>query len=216
MQEEHGREIMKKRIGYMNKMKKCFFVVVTIIFTLLISLAMVSCDNGKAAGDEASKKATVEKADKSDETVGEEPKQSESTEESGEDVSSDESSKSVSEEKNIKNNNSKAKTAADSSAKKTTQTQAKSTCYISIDGYCSNKSIEVKSGDSVYSILMRSGASVSGSSSYVRGINGLFEFDKGPQSGWKYSVNGSTPGVGCGSYKVKAGDRIRWYYVTKL
>lgn len=118
--------------------------------------------------------------------------------------------------KNPGNNRSSEDSRQDAAAQTTQATQAKSVCYISIDGYCSGKSIEVRSGDTVYSILCRSGASVYGSSSYVKGINDLFEFDKGPQSGWKYSVNGVTPGVGCGSYSVKAGDNIRWYYVTHL
>ena len=106
-------------------------------------------------------------------------------------------------------NTSKATTAATTAA--TTQSQV---CYISIDGYCSGKAISIQGGDTAYSILTRSGASVSGSGSYVRGINGRFEFDEGPQSGWKYSVNGYTPNVGAGSYSVKAGDSISWYYVT--
>ena len=108
------------------------------------------------------------------------------------------------------------RTEAKSTAAKatTTATQARQVCYISIDGYCSGKAVALQGGDTAYSILTRSGASVSGSGSYVKGINGLFEFDKGPQSGWKYSVNGYTPNVGAGSYGVGAGDSISWYYVT--
>jgi hypothetical protein len=99
-------------------------------------------------------------------------------------------------------------------ATKQSQSSSSSVCYITVEGYCTNKSITLQGGDTVYSILKRTGASVSGSKSYVKGINGLYEFDKGPQSGWMYSVNGSTPNVSCGSYKVKAGDKIKWYYVT--
>ena len=115
------------------------------------------------------------------------------------------------EEKNTVKTSAKA-TAADKTT--TAATQAQQVCYISIDGYCSGKAISIKGGDTAYSILTRSGARVSGSGSYVKGINGLYEFDKGPQSGWKYSVNGYTPNVGAGSYSVKAGDNISWYYVT--
>lgn len=87
-------------------------------------------------------------------------------------------------------------------------------CYITIEGYCSSKEIELQGGDTAYSILTRSGATISGSGSYIKGINGKFEFDEGPTSGWVYSVNGTRPTVGCGSYTVKAGDIINWYYVT--
>lgn len=49
-------------------------------------------------------------------------------------------------------------------------------------------------------------------SAYVQGIGQLYEFDCGQGSGWKYSVNGTFPGVGCSSYSVQPGDVIRWLY----
>ncbi len=96
----------------------------------------------------------------------------------------------------------------------TAATEAKKVCYITIEGYCSGKEMSLQGGDTVYSILCRSGAAVSGSGHYIKGINGRFEFDEGPGSGWTYYVNGSKPTVGCGSCSVKAGDNIRWDYVT--
>ena len=123
----------------------------------------------------------------------------------------------------------KKETAQKTESQKTTQkseqatqketqkpTQAKQVCYISIEGYCSSKEISLQGGDTAYSVLCRSGASVSGSGHYIKGINGRFEFDEGPTSGWVYYVNGSRPTVGCGNYSVKAGDSITWDYVTKL
>ncbi len=93
-------------------------------------------------------------------------------------------------------------------------------CYITIDGYCDSKSVEIKSGDSVYDILKKSGASVSARSTgygvYIEGINGRFEFDEGPTSGWIYIVNGSRPSVSCSNYSVKSGDKIVWTYVEEL
>lgn len=41
----------------------------------------------------------------------------------------------------------------------------------------------------------------------------LSEFDNGPNSGWKYLVNGEYPGVGLRYYWLKNGDNIVWRYV---
>ncbi|WP_458414462.1 DUF4430 domain-containing protein [Schinkia sp. CFF1] len=51
-----------------------------------------------------------------------------------------------------------------------------------------------------------------GSTAYVAAINGLAEFDHGPTSGWKYSVNGYFPGSGAGTYKLSDGDQLEWVY----
>ena len=50
-------------------------------------------------------------------------------------------------------------------------------------------------------------------SSYVRGINYLYEFNAGPNSGWMYKVNGRKPNKGCNSYYLSGGEDILWYYV---
>ena len=47
---------------------------------------------------------------------------------------------------------------------------------------------------------------------YVSGIGNLYEFDCGAESGWKYSVNGVLPGVGCSRYTIKKGDEIVFFY----
>ena len=47
---------------------------------------------------------------------------------------------------------------------------------------------------------------------YVEGINHLYEFDCGPESGWMYKANGAFPNYGCSSYAVKDGDEILWIY----
>ena len=49
---------------------------------------------------------------------------------------------------------------------------------------------------------------------YIKGINGLMEFDYGSRSGWKYKVNGSYPSVGAGGYVLKDGDQVEWIYTT--
>ena len=50
---------------------------------------------------------------------------------------------------------------------------------------------------------------------YIEGINHLYEFDCGQQSGWMYKVNGWFPNYGCSSYKLEPGDTIVWAYTCK-
>ena len=50
------------------------------------------------------------------------------------------------------------------------------------------------------------------SSYYVEGINNLYEFDCGNESGWMYKVNGWFPNYGCSSYTLENGDDIVWCY----
>lgn len=50
---------------------------------------------------------------------------------------------------------------------------------------------------------------------YVEGINNLYEFDCGQQSGWMYKVNGWFPNYGCSKYILDDGDEIVWCYTCK-
>lgn len=52
-------------------------------------------------------------------------------------------------------------------------------------------------------------------SNYIEGINFLYEFDGGPQSGWMYSVNGWFPNYGCSNYYLSDGDVILWCYTCR-
>ena len=47
---------------------------------------------------------------------------------------------------------------------------------------------------------------------YIEGINHLYEFDCGFESGWMYQVNGSFPNYGCSAYELKGGEDIVWCY----
>jgi hypothetical protein len=80
--------------------------------------------------------------------------------------------------------------------------------------------ITVTEGDSVYDALQKAcksnSISLSGSSSYVKGIGGLNEKDCGGSSGWMYRVNGVTPNKSAGKYLLSSGDKIEWYYVTSI
>lgn len=91
------------------------------------------------------------------------------------------------------------------------------TCTISVDDFCSDKVVEIAEGGSVYDALKASGADISARKSthglYVEGINGRFEFDEGPSSGWVYTVNEERPSVSSDEYEVEADDKIIWEYV---
>lgn len=83
--------------------------------------------------------------------------------------------------------------------------------------------VDLKDGDTAASVLKRIAKShrlsyeISGSGelTYVQGIDGLYEFDDGPTSGWKYRVNGKVLDVGAGAYELKPGDRLEWFYTSE-
>lgn len=47
---------------------------------------------------------------------------------------------------------------------------------------------------------------------YIEGINHLYEFDCGFESGWMYKVNGWFPNYGCSAYELQGGEEIVWCY----
>ena len=51
---------------------------------------------------------------------------------------------------------------------------------------------------------------------YIQGINHLYEFSAGSESGWMYSVNGTFPNYGMSAYTVKNKDTIRMVYTCNL
>ena len=82
--------------------------------------------------------------------------------------------------------------------------------------------VEFADGETVFEVLKRA-CSYAGiqleysytpmyGSYYIEGINNLYEFDCGEQSGWMYKVNGWFPNYGCSSYTLKDGDTIVWCY----
>jgi uncharacterized protein YceK len=83
------------------------------------------------------------------------------------------------------------------------------------NGVIYSQKVEISDGDSVLKILKNSGLRVDVSGGYVKGIDNLYEFDCGDESGWTYSVNGVKPNVGASQYKVKENDQIKWSYVVK-
>lgn len=85
-----------------------------------------------------------------------------------------------------------------------------------------NSKVEIQEGDSVFDVLKRalisSGVHLEFSltpvynSAYIEGIGNLYEFDCGERSGWKFSVNGEVPRVGCSDVLVKPSDKIVFFY----
>lgn len=50
---------------------------------------------------------------------------------------------------------------------------------------------------------------------YVEGINQIYEFDCGGQSGWLYKVNNQFPNYGCSGFEVSPQDEIVWIYTCE-
>lgn len=47
---------------------------------------------------------------------------------------------------------------------------------------------------------------------YIEGINHLYEFDCGFESGWMYKVTEWFPNYGCSAYELHGGEEIVWSY----
>lgn len=56
----------------------------------------------------------------------------------------------------------------------------------------------------------------SGPTAYVKGIDNLYEFDRGGGSGWMYSVNNKFPNRSAGVWPIQPGDHIQWLYTEDL
>ena len=78
--------------------------------------------------------------------------------------------------------------------------------------------VTINEGDSVLDATLKAGVSVdytgSGATAYIRGINGLKEFDEGPMSGWLVKVDGVMISQSAGSYVVNNNQKIEWIYTT--
>jgi len=98
--------------------------------------------------------------------------------------------------------------------------------YVPANGVIlSTTRVNFSDGDTVFDVL-KSVCSYAGiqieyswtpmyNSYYIEGINYLYEFDCGPESGWMYKVNGWFPNYGCSSYVLSDGDSIVWTYTCK-
>lgn len=102
-----------------------------------------------------------------------------------------------------------------------TKNAKKITVSVSVNGNIVSGSDEVKLNknasayDALKALAKKMGWSILGGGSYVKGIGGEKEKSAGPQSGWTYSVNGTTPQKSAGSYKLKDGDSVDWTFVDE-
>ena len=101
----------------------------------------------------------------------------------------------------------------------------KSSCVPSNGVILTASTVRFAQGDTVFDVL-KAASSATGlqleysytpgyGSYYVEGINNLYEFDCGNESGWMYKVNGWFPNYGCSEYQVHDGDVIVWCYTCK-
>ena len=95
--------------------------------------------------------------------------------------------------------------------------------YVPANGtILATSSVEFEDGETVFEVLKRvcdyAGIQLEYSwtpiynSYYIEGINHLYEFDCGNESGWMYKVNGWFPNYGCSGYYLEDGDNIVWTY----
>ncbi|MCO7177058.1 DUF4430 domain-containing protein [Sporolactobacillus kofuensis] len=131
------------------------------------------------------------------------------------------SAESTSEEQSSKNPSKKS--SAPVGASNTSGSSHQERIHVEIKGY-DNKNfsgnMSYKDGMTAFSALkavadrknIELDYSGSGSTSYVKSINGQRAGDKSAQSGWTYSVNGKTPNVSSGIYKLHSGDTLVWNY----
>lgn len=105
-------------------------------------------------------------------------------------------------------------------------TEGKETLVPSDGQIYAQREVSFYEGESVFDILQRETKNnrihmeysffPGFNSNYVEGINNLYEFDCGKNSGWMYCVNGWYPNYGCSRYVVQDGDVIEWNYTCDL
>lgn len=77
--------------------------------------------------------------------------------------------------------------------------------------------VNLKDGDNPITILQRQlPGKVEVAGGYVRSIDGLAEFDKGPGSGWMYSINGVFYQESAEDKILKDGDEVKWLYTLNF
>jgi len=98
---------------------------------------------------------------------------------------------------------------------------------VPVDGVIfAKKEVEFFVGESVFDVVKREMVSnkihfefsttPAYNSSYIEGINNLYEFDCGELSGWIYRVNGKTASYGSSSYQLSDGDNVEILYSCDL
>lgn len=99
--------------------------------------------------------------------------------------------------------------------------------FVPSDGWIlASTEVEFSEGETVFDVLKRvcneAGIHMASrytpmyGSYYIEGINQLYEYDCGANSGWMYRVKGWYPNYGCSSYTLEDGDNIEWRYTCDL
>lgn len=184
-------------------------------------------------------KKVEDKPDKSEEDkedILEKKDETQTDKENHESKTEENKDQSVSSTKENKNagNTAKKSTSSSNNSSKNTQSKPsenkKSIVTITIVGpkdvgtILGPTKVEIDAGDTVFDVLKKVTRDKKiqmefkgrKSNVYIQGINNIYEFDKGPESGWIYRVNGEVPQVSCGGYSVKNCDNIEWLYTTDL
>ena len=96
---------------------------------------------------------------------------------------------------------------------------------ISIIGYDDNiiadkEVVTIEENDTVLDItekiIAKKEVSFEQKSGFIVSIDGQKQFDKGPESGWRYALNNQFPSLGAGSVSVKDGDEIIWIFALTI
>lgn len=125
-----------------------------------------------------------------------------------------------------KNNTSTKSNNQSAPAKETKQEKVEQTVTVSVTipsgvskgSGLSATAVTINDGDTVLDASLKAGIQIdysgSGATAYIKGINGLKEFDEGPLSGWLVKVDGALINRSAGSYQVKDKQKIEWVYTT--
>ena len=85
-----------------------------------------------------------------------------------------------------------------------------------------DEAVEITEGDTAFDVLQKAVQENkihmefegNGKDAYVVGIDNLYTFDKGENSGWLFYLNGESSTVGAGNLEVSDGDMVEWRFVA--
>ena len=196
------------------------------LISALMAVSMTACSNTQKK--DTKDQAQITTAAKENETQTEAAKTTSKKEKKNEKTTKTKNTKETTKTTTASKNESTAQTAEN----QTTEAKQEQSCefLISCKTVLSNKSalqsnyqvpsggkiyekkMEFEEGDTVMDVLKRTGVDIDVSKGYVAGIDGLYEFDCGKNSGWMYRVNGKFPNYMAGKCKLHDGDKVEWLY----
>ena len=196
------------------------------LISALMAVSMTACSN--AQKKDTKDQAQITTAAKENATQTEAAKTTSKKEKNEKKKDKKKSQKSKKNSKKTKSSTAKVQTAEN----QTTEAKQEQSCefLISCKTVLSNKSalqsnyqvpsggkiyekkMEFEEGDTVMDVLKRTGVDIDISKGYVAGIDGLYEFDCGKNSGWMYRVNDKFPNYMAGKCKLHDGDKVEWLY----